>query len=168
MGTIPEGKRISEKAEALLADRGISTKAKFFEGLKTLDEIASKISKMAIALTAYKDLYTRLSDGCSDYAEDHASVFNEAVTPDRDGVASGLLEVDGVQWRFTKSANGYQRISGSNMTAKFLQDLGKEYPSAIRPKYELNTSGLTGLNLTVSQLAELDLVRSTSRKWARV
>lgn len=164
-----DGKTITENAERLLAERGISTKEKFLDALETMDQLLAKVAKLTVAITAYRELYKRLSEGCSDYAEDHSSVFSsETFAPDRDGIESGVVESDGKLWRYTKSLKGYKRISGSNMTTSFLEKLGEKLEGSVKTKLELNITGLNSLDLTASDLAAHDLVRNTERKWSRV
>ena len=167
-----DGRKITENANALLADRGISSKEKLYAGLETLEALVGKIAKMTVAITAYKELYKKLSAACSDYAEDRPTMWDPgcALTADRNGVESAIVTnpATGVSWRYTKSEKGYRRISGANMTAVFLQKLQADLPTAVKTKLELNITELNRLDLDASKLAEHDLARNLERKWAKV
>ena len=121
--------------------------AKLFEKSRKLSAAAAKLSLMA-----------------AEYAKTHQTALDNALHEERDGIISGLVMIDEVNYRLTISKDKPKREDG-NLTAKFLDSLP---PAWTKSKLELSVTAMNDLGVTDENLADYGLFRPEKAVWAEV
>ena len=119
---------------------------------------AATVKQFAKALEASADELSRQAAG---YAEEHPTALDEPLAEARDGVRSGMVEIDGVTYRLTISPDRIRRLDGGNMTQSFLAGLPEGWT---KTRLALVDGAFKGLD--AEELARHELCRETKREWS--
>lgn len=151
---------VKKQADALL-EQGITTKEQYRQAVPMIFAMQKAVKSAKEWLAVLNDRLKALSEGAATYAVDHASALDEPLSPDKDGIESGSVEIDGETYRLTLSLDAPTRISGGNFTQGYLADLPKGFTAS---KLTLKASALAGMS--PDELARYDLKRDIKRVWS--
>ena len=144
-----------------LLDQGVTSKEKFRAALPMMSELRASIASTKEWLVLLQGREKLLSEAAATYAVDHATALDQPLAPVKDGIESGSITIDGVEYGLTLSLDKAKRLSGGNFTKSFLEGLPKEFTAS---ELKLVQSSLAGLS--ADELARYDLKRDLKRVWS--
>ena len=164
----PEREQVMSKATELkkkgaeLLEDGVTNLAKYKVAVPLIFDLAEAARNARDFARQLDDLAANLSDGAAAYAIDHPTALNVSVMCEaKDGITSGIAEIDGQQYRLTISRDAPKRISGGTLTQRFLEGLPSDW---VKSKLGIHVTGMK--DATEEELAKYDLHREMKRVWS--
>ena len=164
MPTICKGKDLAEEAKALIKN-GVTNREAFMAAVPLVVECLDKAKSFNKFVRNLNDAAAKLGALAAEYAKSHPTALDNELHTERDGIISGLVMINEVNYRLTLSKGDPKRESGDNLTAKFLGSLP---PAWTKSKLELSVTALNDLEVTDTLLADYDLVRPEKVAWSVV
>lgn len=152
---------LKKMVDALLDEGGVKKMEQYRSAVPTLFEMDEAIANAKDWVKKLVESRNALSESAAAYAIDHPTALDEPITVDKEGIQSGMVDIDGIEYRLTISSEAPKRISGGNMTKEFLKSLPAEWTQS---KLALAVSALKGL--ATEELEKHDLYRPVKRVWS--
>lgn len=139
---------------------GAMTKDKYAAAVPMIFDLRTQAASMMSFAKQLREAADDLVEATAGYACEHPKALDTPLSDWKDGIRRGTVEIGGVSYALTVSPGAVKRLSGGNMTQKFLAELPKGWA---QPKLELCVKSIA--DVPAAKLAEHDLMRETKRNW---
>ena len=142
--------------------RPITTAAAYREAVPLVIKLALAKAKAYDWARKIGIVLEALTNSTGVYALEEPDALDEPLTEIREGVFNSLVEIDGVDYRFTKSVGDPKRLDDSAMTQGFLEKLPQGWT---KPKTGVELDKMFLKTLTAAQLRAKGLYLPDKYMW---
>ena len=164
MDTACKGKELVIEASRQIKS-GVTNREAFLAAVPLVVKMREKAKDFTDFSRDLNKAAAELGLKAAEYAKAHPTALDTELHEKRDGVLSGLVMINEVNYRLTISKDKPKRESGNNLTAQFLGSLP---PAWTKSTLEISVTALNDLGVGDEQLADYGLFRPEKAVWAEV